>query len=86
MRQIVKLGSDKSINYTMEITPMGNGSYRCYAYALCHGVKLEDWEYIALSLEEAHEDLTKDYLLQNLRRRAINTLKLMSFAYFQFDN
>jgi hypothetical protein len=78
---VEKIGFERGVYFTMEVHKMPKGFYKCYAYAMASGCKLTDWQYIALSKDEAYEDLTKEYLLRELKPLAFEKLKQISQIY-----
>ena len=81
----VFIAKEAGIHYAYQIIQRGQ-DYYCEGYALCNGVKLTDWRYIALSLNEAHEQMTKDYLLREMRPMAVHTLKHLATSYENWLN
>lgn len=70
-----KIGYENGVYFTMEVYKMADGLYRCYAYAMASGCKITDWQYIALDETDAYSQLTRDYLLRELKPLALTQLK-----------
>lgn len=64
---VERIGHESGVNFTMEVYKTADELYRCYAYAMVNGVKVTDWQYYALDIEEAYSEQTKDYLIREIR-------------------
>jgi hypothetical protein len=79
-----KLAYENGVFYVMEVTQVPNGQhtdYKCRGYARCNGIDLAEWVYWALDEEEAYQEMTRDYLLRELRPMARHALEVLSKAY-----
>ena len=74
---VERIGHESGVNFTMEVykTAWEENLYRCYAYAMVNGVKVTDWQYYAIDLEEAYSEQTKDYLIIELSPLVKNQLE-----------
>jgi hypothetical protein len=67
---VEKIGYENGVYFTMEVYKLPDNFYRCYGYAMASGCKIADWQYIAENIDDAYSELTKNYLLRELRPMA----------------
>ena len=72
---VEKIGYEDGVYFTMEVYKLSDGGFRCHGYAMASGVKITDWDYFAIDMEDAYTEQTRDYLVRELRPLAKQQLE-----------
>lgn len=84
---VEKIGYQDSVYFTMEVYKENRDPFfvwRCHGYAMASGCKIADWDYYAISEDEAYSQETKDYLIRELKPLVAMQLKHLAHNAQQY--